>query len=228
MGKKLKVKAAKEKKIAAAKRDSKKKALDLGLSDKSHLIKKATTHKGRKQLEKKAPQLVEGVKSAIFVKGQKASNIVQAFMRDLIQMRGDPEVSRVYMRTGHDMHPLENIVPLESMASKNDCGLFVFGNSQKKRPDNIVFGRTYDGKSLDLFEVGIENYKGIVDFAVADIPRDLKPVILFQGEHFEFSEKHQRIKSIFYELFRQRDLKEANITELKRLLVFTSVDDATI
>ena len=53
------------------------------------------------------------------------------------------------------MHPLENIVPLESMASKNDCGLFCFGNHQKKRPDNIVIGRIYDGKTLDLFEVGV-------------------------------------------------------------------------
>ena len=92
----------------------------------------------------------------------------------------------------------------------------------------MVFGRTYDGKALDLFEVGIENYKSIVDFAVSEIPRELKPVILFQGEHFEFSEKHQRVKSIFYELFRQRDLKEATITELKRVLVFTSVDEHTV
>jgi len=143
-------------------------------------------------------------------------------------MRGDPEVSRVFMRNGHVMHPMENVVPLESMAAKNDCGLFVFGNHQKKRPDNIVLGRTYDGKSLDLFELGIENYKSIVEFAVADIPRDLKPVLLFQGEHFEFSEKHQRLKNLLFELFRQRDLKEATITELKRVLSFTSIDETTV
>ena len=130
MGKKAIARADKKKKKAtAAKQASQKKTLDLGLADKSHLIKKAKTHKGRKQLEKKQPQLVEGPKTAIFVKGQKASNTVQAFMRDLIQMRGEPDASRVFMRTGHDMHPFENIVPLESMASKNDCGLFVFGNS---------------------------------------------------------------------------------------------------
>ena len=76
-------------------------------------------------------------------------------MRDLIALRGDVESSRVYMRKGHDMHPFENIVPLESMASINDCGLFCFGHNQKKRPDNITLGRTFDGKSLDLFELGI-------------------------------------------------------------------------
>lgn len=58
--------------------------------------------------------------------------------------------------------------------------------------------------------------------------RDLKPVILFQGEQFEFSEKHTRLKNFFYEFFHQKDLKEVNIVELKRVLVFTSVDDTTI
>lgn len=126
-------------------------------------------------------------------------------MRDLIQLRGgDLDTTRVFMRNGHDMHPLENVVPLESMASKNDCGLFVFGSHQKKRPDNLVLGRTYDSKTLDLFEMGVENYKSIVDFAAsaADIPRDLKPVMIFQGEQFEYSEKHQRLKNLLYELFR--------------------------
>ena len=133
----------------------------MGLADKSHLIKKAKTHKGRKFLEKRAPQLVEGEKTAVFIKGQKASNTVQQFMRDIITLRGDQESSRVFMRKGHDMHPFENIVPLESMTSKNDCGLFLFGHTQKKRPDNVVLGRTYDGKALDFFELGIENFKAI-------------------------------------------------------------------
>lgn len=122
-------------------------------------------------------------------------------MREIITLRGEVDSSRVYMRKGHDMHPVENIVPLESMASKNDCGLFCFGSHQKKRPDNLVLGRIYDGKSLDLFELGVENYQSLNHFAASEIPRDLKPVLLFQGEHFEFSEKHQRLKNLFYELF---------------------------
>jgi ribosome production factor 2 len=74
MGKKQTInKKAKAKKVAK-KKASQKKTLDLGLADKSHLIKKAKTHKGRKFLEKRAPQLVEGEKTAIFIKGQKASN----------------------------------------------------------------------------------------------------------------------------------------------------------
>ena len=79
-------------------------------------------------------------------------------------MRGESENSRVFMRTGHEMHPFENIVTLESMASKQECALFCFGNTQKKRPNNIVLGRTFDGRALDIFEFGVENYKGFTDF----------------------------------------------------------------
>jgi ribosome production factor 2 len=100
-------------------------------------------------------------------------------MKEIIAMRGETENSRVYMRKGHDMRPFENVVPLESMASKNDCGLFCFGHNQKKRPDNLIIGRTFDGKALDMFEMGIEKYKGIAEFAASEVARDIKPVIIF-------------------------------------------------
>lgn len=55
MGKKqMKNNKVKAKKVAE-KKASQKKTLDLGLADKSHLIKKAKTHKGRKFLESRAP-----------------------------------------------------------------------------------------------------------------------------------------------------------------------------
>ncbi|TNV77302.1 hypothetical protein FGO68_gene14700 [Halteria grandinella] len=220
----------KQKKKAEDRKAAQKKVLDLGaFAAQSKLIKKAKTHKGRKILDKKGPQIVEGKKTAIFIKGQKASNTIQQVMRDLITLRGEPDATRVYMRSGHDMHPLENVVPLESMASKNDCPLFCFGHSMKKRPDNLIIGRTFDGKALDLFEFGVEEYKSIQDFsAKQEVPRDLKPVLIFQGEFFEFSERHQRLKSLLYELFHQRDLKEINITEMKRVLVFTATEENTV
>lgn len=78
--------------------------------------------------------MVEGKKTAIFIKGLKASGLVQTVMRDLVKLRGEPEANRLFMRTGHDVHPFENAAPLESMAGKQDCALFCFGHDQKKRP----------------------------------------------------------------------------------------------
>lgn len=36
------------------------------------------------------------------------------------------------------------------------------------------------------------------------------------------------MKNFFYDFFKMPDLKEANIMELKRVIVFTLTDDATI
>ena len=154
-------------------------------------------------------------------------------------MRGDPEKCKMMLRNSKDMHPFDNVVPLESLAAREDCGLVCFGNHQKKRPDNLIIGRTYNGKMLDMFELGIYNFKSMELFNAKEVAREIKPLLVFQGEQFEFSEKHQRLKNLFYgkifalviryiELFSLTDLKEANIVELKRLLVFTAVNDTDI
>lgn len=149
-------------------------------------------------------------------------------MKDLHLLRGQEERSRLFMKKSHDMHPFENQGPLEMFSNKQDCSLICFGSHQKKRPDNLVLGRIYDKRVLDMFEFGVENFKSMEEFAVNEVSRELKPIILFQGEHFEFSEKHQRIKNLLYELFHMNVLEEANIVEMKRVLVFNSLDDSTI
>jgi hypothetical protein len=48
-----------------------------------------------------------------------------------------------------------------------------------------------------MFEMGVENYKGLDKFAPAEsITRDLKPILVFQGEPFENSDKHKRFKNL--------------------------------
>lgn len=85
-----------------------------------------------------------------------------------------------------------------------------------------MLGRVFDGHVLDVFEFGIENYKGTGVFkATEHISADLKPILIFQGEQFEVSEKHKRIKNLLVDFFRIQDMKEVNIVELRRVMVFT-------
>ena len=78
---------------------------------------------------------------------------------------------------------------IENQSVKYDCSLFAVGSHQKKRPDNLVLGRVFDGHVLDMFEFGIENFKGTALFkATEHITSELKPILLFQGEQFEVSE----------------------------------------
>ena len=71
------------------------------------------------------------------------------------------------------------------------------GTQQKKRPDNLIFGRLFASHILDMFEFGVSNYKPITAFVAQEITQHLKPLLVFQGEQFEFSEKHRQLKNFF-------------------------------
>ena len=114
------------------------------------------------------------------------------------------------------------------MATKQDCSLFALGTHQKKRPDNLILGRTFASHLLDMFEFGVTNYASIQSFSSSEINNDLKPIIVFQGEQFEFSDKHKRLKNFLLDFFKQTDLHETNIAEMKRILLFTSTTEHTI
>ena len=59
-----------------------------------------------------------------------------------------------------------SISSLEFWASKNDASMFVVGQTTKKRPHGLTFVRMYDGKVLDMTEVGVESWVGMADFKV--------------------------------------------------------------
>ena len=102
------------------------------------------------------------------------------------------------MRHTHDILPMEDPSLLENQCVKYDCSLFAVGSHQKKRPDNLVIGRVFDGHILDMFELAVSDFKAAHQFeAPKHIHGDMKPILVFQGEPFETSETHKRMKSLF-------------------------------
>lgn len=64
--------------------------------------------------------------------------------------------------------------------------MFVFGSNSKKRPNNIVIGRTYDWKILDMVEFGLTSFTSIEDLSnTIDVPYQIKPFVIFQGDLWE-------------------------------------------
>lgn len=64
------------------------------------------------------------------------------------------------------IRPFEDASSLEFFARKNDASLFVVGQSTKKRPDGLVLVRMFDGRVLDMCEVGVEDFVGMDKFKV--------------------------------------------------------------
>ena len=84
------------------------------------------------------------------------------------------------MKKTHEVLPFEDASLIERTSVKYDCSLFAVGSHQKKRPDNLILGRVFDGHVLDMVEFGVENYKASDSFKPPEfINRDLKPILLF-------------------------------------------------
>jgi hypothetical protein len=64
------------------------------------------------------------------------------------------------------VHPFEDTSSLEFWATKNDASFFVIAQSTKKRPNNLTFVRTFDGRVLDMCEVGVDSFVSMNDFKV--------------------------------------------------------------
>lgn len=83
--------------------------------------------------------------------------------------------------------------------------LLQFGSHSKKRPNNLVLGRTYDHHIYDLVEVGVENYKSMGSFSYDKklAPKlGSKPFFVFIGEAFESVDELKHLKEVLLELFR--------------------------
>ena len=70
----------------------------------------------------------------------------------------------------NEIHPFDSAststASLEFWASKNDASLFVIGQTTKKRPNGLTFVRMFDGRVLDMLEVGVEKWVGMAEFKV--------------------------------------------------------------
>ena len=188
-------------------------------------------------MEKRAPKVQENPKKAIIMKGRKSSETMNNLLRDLQLLKGRERVQMLIRKT-HDFIAMDDPSLIENQSVKYDCSLFAVGSHQKKRPDNLVLGRVFDGHILDMFELAVTEFRGTEEFeAPKHIHADMKPILLFQGEFFETNDTLKRLKSLLigkYDLllflnrsfflldfFHNNDLQEANIQELKRVMVFT-------
>jgi len=158
------------------------------------------------------------------MRGRKSSQNMTQLLRELHNMRGN-NLSTLLMKKNNDISPLEDASFIEKMALKSDASLYMIGSNQKKRPDNLILGRMFDGHVLDMFELGVEEYKGCNSFKSPEyISKDLKPILMFQGDVFENSDKHKRLKNLLIDMFKMQDVAKVEIEALQRVLVFTCSD----
>ncbi|XP_058130113.1 ribosome production factor 2 homolog [Anopheles ziemanni] len=188
-------------------------------------IRQPTTRRGRKALQEREPKTIENLKKTLIMEGRKCSNEIRQALKDLNMLK---KPHACLMRRNNDVTPFDDATPLEYLAKKNDCHLFLFGSSSKKRPNNLIMGRIYDEQVLDMIELGIDNYKALVEFKTEKISQYTKPVIVFNGYKWKLTEELRRIKSLLLDMFRIDQVDTIRLQGLEHVLSFTLTDDLTI
>ncbi|KAL0374936.1 UNVERIFIED_CONTAM: Ribosome production factor 2 [Sesamum radiatum] len=101
-----------------------------------------------------------------------------------------------------------------------------FGSHSKKRPNNLVIGRTYDHHIYDLIEVGVENFRSMGSFLYDKklAPQiGSKPFFAFIGEAFESVDELKHLKEILLDLFRGEVVTNLNLAGLDRVYLCTAL-----
>jgi ribosome production factor 2 len=176
---------------------------------------KAKTPRGKRVLQHREPLVTENVKTAMFIKGRKTSEIITAVMDDLYALK-KPFCVKYSDKKSNDIRPFEDTVSIEFFSNKSDASLFVLGSHSKKRPHNITIGRLFNYHILDLVELGIYDYRPIEDFKSDDFPMlGSKPCFTVIGSEFQNDEKYSLVANLFIDFFRGEVVDRINLKGIR-------------
>ncbi|KAA0043918.1 ribosome production factor 2-like protein [Cucumis melo var. makuwa] len=189
-------------------------------------IRTPKNRKVKRELEKRAPKLVETGKKTLILHGTKTSGVLNEVLTELYHLKKESAVK--YSRKNDGIKPFESggDASLEFFSLKTDCSIILYGSHSKKRPNNLVIARTYNQHIYDMVEVGIENFKSMHSFAYDKklAPRvGSKPFITFIGEGFENVEELKHLKEVLLDLFRGEVVENLNLSGLDRVYVCTAI-----
>lgn len=146
---------------------------------------------------------------------------VKQWLKDMYAIK---QPAAVKLNRKNEILPFEDETKLEFLALKNDCSLFMLGNHSKKRPDNVVMGRLFDFRVLDLLEFGFENYKPLQSFPGSAPGLGMRPCFVFCGEDFETKPEFKKLANLFLDFFRGRTTTMINLKGLENVIVMTALE----
>ncbi|KAL0572070.1 rRNA-binding ribosome biosynthesis protein rpf2 [Marasmius crinis-equi] len=187
-------------------------------------VVKPRNARSKRALDAREPKEVEDARTAIFVKGTHTGEVVKNVMKDLMALKRPDAIS---FSKKNDIHPFDapntasgssSIQSLEFWSSKNDASLFAFGQTTKKRPNGLTFVRMYDGKVLDMVEVGIENFVSMNDIKSPKSTPGHKPMMHFASELFDTHPRFMQLKSMLMSFFNGEEIESIHLAGLEHVM----------
>ncbi|XP_060760997.1 ribosome production factor 2 homolog [Neoarius graeffei] len=184
-------------------------------------VLKPKTRRSKRFLQNREPKLTENSKNTMIMKGGNTSETVTHALKDLYLLK---KPNAVLYKKKNIMRPFEDSTSLEFFSKKSDCSLFLFGSHNKKRPNNLIFGRMFDFHVLDMFELGIEKFTSLKDVKSGKCAEGTKPMLVFAGELFETDREYVRLKNVLTDFFRGPCVPAVRLAGLDHVLHFTALD----
>jgi len=186
-------------------------------------VVKPKNQRSKRALEEREPKAIENTKTAIFVRGATCSDLVQKCMKDIAVLKQPHSVT---FNKKNDIRPFEDATKVEFFCQKNDSSLFMFGNHNKKRPNNLIIGRMFDYHMLDMVELGVESFIPLQDFKTAKVASGSKPCLMFAGESFAdpANKEFQRLKNLLVDFFRGPEVTNVRLAGIEHVIQITAVE----
>lgn len=168
--------------------------------------------------------MVENTKSTIFIKGGNVSDVITNVFKDLHVLK---QPNSTMYKKKNIVRPFEDVSSLEFFSKKSDASLIAFGSHNKKRPHNLVIGRTFDHQILDMAEFGISNFTPLNKNNT--IPAETKPMLSFAGDQWDTKLElkdgteieWRRIRSLLVDFFRGQQVNSVRRKGLELFIQFT-------
>uniref|UniRef100_A0A8C8FIT7 Ribosome production factor 2 homolog n=1 Tax=Oncorhynchus tshawytscha TaxID=74940 RepID=A0A8C8FIT7_ONCTS len=178
------------------------------------------TKRAKRFLDNRAPKLTENVKNAMIMKGGNTSMTVTQALKDIYALKKPSAV--LYKKIPNHLYFVSYLQ--EFFSKKTDSSLFLFGSHNKKRPNNLIFGRLFDFHVLDMIELGIEKYNSLSDIKSSKCPEGTKPMLVFAGDAFDHENEHKCLKSLLTDFFRGPVVPSVRLAGLEHVLHFTALE----
>lgn len=183
------------------------------------------------------PQLHERGKSTLLFKGIQCSQQMSNVLKELRALQApnakllsktNPITPFTTTAGGKGNSSSTNMdQSIEFLTTKNDCALFAMASTNKKRPNNLVLGRTFDRQVLDLCELGVLRFKSILN---GDYPGSIpkkrigsKPLLLFCGDLWQTCDEYSKLQNLLTDFYRGDVVDKLVANGLDHLIMFTLV-----
>ena len=175
-------------------------------------------------LKSQESQLVEGAKSALLLKGIKCSDSMSTVLKDLRSVLS-PHAKLLTKNNMIVPFDEEGIQSLEFLTTKNDATLFAMASHNKKRPNNLILGRTFDRRVLDMVEIGVLQYRSVNDFPGLPKKRlGSKPLLHFAGDLWQSDSNLKSLQNLLIDFYRGDPVDSLVLSGLDHVMVFTAAE----